>query len=90
MEASGSLNGLGWVQLDLGDLGGARASLERALRSGNAPWGRNHFRTSQTLAHLGRLYRDLGEYDQARTTFDRALRIQERVLGPEHPKLATS
>lgn len=86
VEVSAALNGLGWVQLDLGDPA-ARASLERALRIRERTLGPNHLRTGQTLGHLGRLYRDLGEYDQARTTFERALRIQEKVLGPEHPDL---
>ena len=86
-EVGAALNGLGWVQLDLGDLSVARATLERALRIRERTLGPNHLRTSQTLAHLGRLYRDLGEYDQARATFERALRIQERVLGPDHPDL---
>ena len=66
-EVAAALNGLGWVQLDLGDLGrrACDASSGRS-GSGSAPLGPNHFRTSQTLAHLGRLYRDLGEYDLAR------------------------
>ncbi|MEX1363742.1 MAG: tetratricopeptide repeat protein [Nannocystaceae bacterium] len=41
------------------------------------------------LDSLGYLAHHEGQYDEARDSFERALAIQQRSLGPDHPKVAT-
>ncbi len=40
--------------------------------------------------NLGELYRLQGRYAEAEPLYKRALAIKEKVLGPEHPEVATS
>jgi Flp pilus assembly protein TadD len=42
------------------------------------------------LNNLGRLYDIQGQYAQAEPLFRRSLAIREKVLGPNHPDVATS
>ncbi len=45
---------------------------------------------AQSLNNLAELYRAQGRYAEAEPHYQRALAILEKVLGPEHPDVATS
>jgi len=38
--------------------------------------------------NLGSVLRDLGEMEKARECFERALKIDEKIFGPDHPRVA--
>ena len=40
------------------------------------------------LNNLAELYREQGKYEEAEPLYRRAIAIGEKVLGPEHPRLA--
>ena len=44
---------------------------------------------AETLNELADLYMDRGEYDKAESLYRRSLQIREKVLGPDHPDVAT-
>jgi len=71
----------------LGDLAGARAAYERALRILEASLGLEHPNVAVTVNNLGRVLKDQGDLAGARAAFERALRILERFLPPEHPHI---
>ncbi len=45
---------------------------------------------AQSLNNLAELYQARGHYAEAEPLYERSLAIQEKVLGPEHPDVATS
>ena len=69
----------------LGDLAGARAAFERALRIDEASFGPDHPNVASDVNNLGLVLQDLGDLAGARAAYERALAIFERFLGPEHP-----
>jgi tetratricopeptide (TPR) repeat protein len=89
-ETATSLNNLGLLLQDQGDLAGARPLFERALAICEKALGHEHFETATSLNNLARLLQAQGDLAGAQPLFERALAIQEKVLGPEHPETATS
>jgi tetratricopeptide (TPR) repeat protein len=79
------VNNLGSVLRDLGDLAGARAHLERALRIDEAAYGPNHPTVAFEGNNLGYVLWELGDLAGARTYYERALRIFAAAYGPDHP-----
>jgi len=74
------------VLQDLGDLVGARACYERALRTDEAAYGPDHPGVATDVNNLGSVLRDLGDSVGARASCERALKILERRLGKDHPR----
>ena len=86
-QVAAGLNNLGGVQQALGDLEGARASLERALALWREVFGEEHPQVATALNNLGSVQQDLGDLEGARASFERALRIFEQFLPPGHPNI---
>lgn len=78
------LNILGLIQLEMGQPGKARGSLDDALRLATRYDDLVNLEII-TLNNLGYLARELGDYDQAEKIFQSALTKNERVNGIEHP-----
>jgi tetratricopeptide (TPR) repeat protein len=70
---------------DLGDLPGAKESLERALGIGEAVFGPDDPKVAIRLTRLGTVLMELGEIDAARAHLSRALEINRKVLGEDYP-----
>jgi tetratricopeptide (TPR) repeat protein len=79
-----TMDSLGRVLLDQGDLDGARMHLERALAIDEATIGANHPQVSGILDRLGRVLHQQGDLDGARAHLERALGIAETTVGPNH------
>jgi tetratricopeptide (TPR) repeat protein len=77
-------NQLSFVLFSLCDYDGARALLEKAIRSGEKHFGRDHPVTTMSYNNLALIHMELGEYDAARILLEKALRDDERNLGPIH------
>jgi Tfp pilus assembly protein PilF len=86
-EAALTLNNLGVVQRDLGDLAAARASLERALEIEQAAYGSDQPGIGITMANLGVVLFQLGERAAARKALERAQAILLLRLAPSHPRV---
>jgi tetratricopeptide (TPR) repeat protein len=89
-NTAASLDSLGNVLHDLGDLPAARDYHERALAILEAQLGLNHPDTANSLSNLGSVLNDLRDLPAARTALERALAIYEAQLGPDHPAIAHS
>jgi tetratricopeptide (TPR) repeat protein len=88
-NTAASLDSLGNVLHDLGDLPAARDYHERALAILEAQLGLNHTATANSLSNLGSVLNDLRDLPAARTALERALAICETRLGGDHPNTAT-
>jgi tetratricopeptide (TPR) repeat protein len=84
-----SLDNLGLVLRELGELPAARAHLERALTI-NKALGPDHAAVAISLKNLGLVLRDQGELATARDYLERALNIRQAWFGPDHPVVAQS
>jgi Tfp pilus assembly protein PilF len=87
------VNNIGMVQQAQGDLAGARASFERALRIDEAAFGPDHPNVAIRVNNLGGVQWDMGDLEGARASFERALRIDEAAFGlgdedAHHPNVA--
>ena len=67
-EVASALINLGVVQLRLGELGDACASLERALAISEAVYGPDHPEVASALVYLGVVQLGLGELGDARAS----------------------
>jgi tetratricopeptide (TPR) repeat protein len=72
-----------------GDLAGARAAVERALRIDEQSFGPDHPDVAIRVNNLGMVLQDQGDLAGARAAFERALRISEKFLPAKHPNIAT-
>jgi serine/threonine-protein kinase len=72
-----------------GRLEEAEASARRAMDMNLSFFGDNQ-RTAKARALLGSVLLDEGRVQEARTELSRALAVQERILWPTHPYLATT
>jgi tetratricopeptide (TPR) repeat protein len=77
-------NQLSFVLFSLCDYDGARALLEKAIRSGEKHFGTDHPVTTMSYNNLALIHMELGEYEAARVLLEKALRDDERNLGPIH------
>ncbi len=87
-ETAASLNNLGILLWDQGDLAGARPLYERALAIHQKALGPEHPLTATSLNNLASLLQAQGDLTGARPLLERALAIGEKALGPEHPDTA--
>ena len=85
-----SLNNLGRLLRDRGDLAGARPLFERALTIREKVLGPDHRHTAASLNNLASLIQAQGNLAGVRPLYERALAIREKVLGPEHPDTAAA
>ena len=80
-----AVTNLGRVLRDLGDLAGAKAHYERALRIGEAAYGPDHPKVAIRVNNLGGVLRALGDLTGARACAERAMAICRQFLGEDHP-----
>jgi tetratricopeptide (TPR) repeat protein len=85
-----SLNDLGVLLREKGNLTAASATLEQALGMRQRLLGREHADVAVTLVELGRAYVDQNLEDRAEPLFRTALAIRRKVLGEWHRNTATS
>jgi CHAT domain-containing protein/Tfp pilus assembly protein PilF len=85
-----TLQTLGLLVRDSGDLPGARPLFERSLAIRERRFGPQHGLTASSLASLGYLVYLQGDLAAARPMIERALAIRESVLGPNNPAVAFS
>jgi tetratricopeptide (TPR) repeat protein len=85
-----SLNNLGRLLRDKGDLAGARALFERALAVREKVLGPDHRHTAASLNNLASLIQAQGDLAGVLPLYERALAIREKVLGPDHPDTAAA
>jgi tetratricopeptide (TPR) repeat protein len=83
------VNNLGSVLKDLGDLGGAKAAYERALRIDEKTFGPEHPSVATDVNNLGSVLQDLGDLGGAKAAYERALAIFRKFLGEDHPNTKT-
>ncbi len=60
---------------DLGDLAGAKAAFERALKIDEATYGPDHPNVAIDVNNLGSVLQDLGDLAGAQAAYERALKI---------------
>ncbi len=89
-DTARSLNNLGHLLQEQGDLAGAQPHHERALAIRERVLGPDHPDTANSLNNLGYLLQEQGDLAGARPYFERALAINERTLGPDHPDTASN
>ena len=88
-NVANSVNNLGSVLHDLGDLATARQCFERGLRIAEATLGPDHLSVATLVNNLGNVLQNLGDLAGAREYYERSLRIDETSFGPDHPEVAT-
>ncbi|MEA3308520.1 MAG: tetratricopeptide repeat protein, partial [Chloroflexota bacterium] len=86
-DVAETVNNLGSVLKAQGDLAGARASFQRALRSDEAAYGPDHPKVARDVNNLGLVLQELGDLAGARANLQRALRIFEQFLPAGHPNI---
>jgi tetratricopeptide (TPR) repeat protein len=90
LDVAQSLNDLGGVLRELGELPAARDVYRRALAIREARLGPDHLDVADSVAGLGLVVGNLGDLPAARKAHERALAIREAHLGPDHPRVAQS
>ncbi len=83
-----SLDGLGRILAERGDLQGALALFERSFAIREGRLGKDHHLLAQSLSAIATVHRSLGSFDEAIALLERALAITESRLGPDHPGTA--
>lgn len=63
---------------------------ERALAINQETWGNEHPRTLTSRAHLAELYAKNGKQRKAAQLWYEVISARERVLGPDHPEVASA
>jgi eukaryotic-like serine/threonine-protein kinase len=86
-SVTASLNRLGMVMREQGNLEGAEAYLREALETRRRLQDPRSI--AESLENLGLLYRDQGEYEMAVSYLRAAIDVHHRVLGADHPDVAT-
>jgi tetratricopeptide (TPR) repeat protein len=85
-----SLNNLGRLLRDQGDLAGARPLFERALVIREKVLGPEHHHTAASLNNLASLRQAQGNLLDVQPLYERALATRENVFGPDHPRTAAA
>lgn len=85
-----TLQNLGEVLVEQGDVTRARQVLEASLRDEEKLLGAEHPSLAFPLNTYGELLTGIGELGAAQAALERALAIREKALGPDHPLVATS
>jgi len=90
VQLAQTLNDLGVLRRERGDLADATKLLEDALAMRRRLLGSRDKDVAVTLVELGRAYEDAGRDDRAEPLFREALEIREHVFGDTHRETATS
>lgn len=83
-----TLNNLGLMLHEQGDLTGAREIFERTLAIGEKYLDPDHPTIAIRLNNLGSVLRKQGNLSEARELIKRALEIGDKSLDPDHPEMA--
>ena len=84
-----SINNLGLVLEEFGDLESAKSHLERALAIDEAARPLDDLRVAIRLSNLGNILYKLGDLEGAKARHERSLAITKDTLGDKHPDVAT-
>jgi len=76
------------VLKDLGDLSGARAAFERAIKILEDNLGTDHPQVATGVNNPGGVLKDLGDLNGARAAYERAIKFW-KTSGTDHPQVAT-
>ena len=90
VQLAQSLNDLGVLRRERGDLSEATSLLEDALKIRRTLLGRENKDVAVTLVELGRAYEDRRMDVRAEALFREALEIREKVFGDAHRETSTS
>ncbi|WP_423751938.1 tetratricopeptide repeat protein [Heliobacterium chlorum] len=71
----------------LGDLAGAKACLERALKIDETVYGPGHPNVARDITNLSLVLKILGELDGAKACYKQSLTTLEKVLPEDHPPI---
>jgi tetratricopeptide (TPR) repeat protein len=85
-----SLNDLGVLQREQGNVAAAQPLLEESLSMRRRLLGPQHQDVAVTLVELGRVFTDRGRDGEAEPLIREALAIRRKVFGEEHRETATS
>jgi tetratricopeptide (TPR) repeat protein len=88
-DLAAALNNLGIVLMDQGELDGARASLEEAVRINESLGAAGGYRAMFELHNLAQAERAAGRLDDAERHARQALALVERFAGKDHPNRAS-
>lgn len=89
LDIANSLNSLGALYRSQGELSQAEPFLKRALSLVESR-GKENIYSTFVLNNLALLYQAQGKYNQAEPLLQRTLALREKVLGQEHPDVASS
>lgn len=81
---------LGSIQAELGDLGPAKANLERAYETLKVGINREHPEVARVIFELGMLYKKTTEFALALSAFEQAHAIRLKALGSNHQDTQTA
>jgi serine/threonine protein kinase/tetratricopeptide (TPR) repeat protein len=90
LKLAQSLNDLGVLKRNTGDVSGAEPLLRESLTIRRAQLGANANEVAITLVELARVLNERGRQDEAEPMIREALDIRTRLYGPEHRDTATS
>lgn len=87
-HTASSLNDLGLLHMEMGNLGRARTYYERALSINMKVLGKDHPDMGALHHNLGGLLKRMGDLDGAYCYYQQALDIRSKAFGGHHPKTA--
>jgi tetratricopeptide (TPR) repeat protein len=84
-----SINNLGLLLQEMGQLEKARPLLEEALQAGRETLGDRHRDTLISINNMGLLLKDMGQLEEARPLLEEALQAGREKLSDRHPRTLT-
>ena len=90
LDVASSLNNLGVLLWNQGNLEEAEPYLREAQERFAAELGSDHPRVAAALTNRGNILQDLGRYAETEAVNRQALAICEKVLGPDHPQTSAA
>ena len=83
-------NNLALALQDLGDYQGAKVLLEKAMKSDEKNFGKDHPTTAVSYSNLALVLKDLGDYQGAKELLEKATKSDEKNFGKDHPTTAVN
>ncbi len=90
LDTAATLNTLGEVRYDRGDLQGAEQLYQEALETRERLLGREHADVAEVMDNLANIAHEHGNLEQAENMYREVLQIRRLVLAPEHKDIASS
>ncbi len=90
LETAATLNSLGEVRFDRGDLQDAEQLYRESLETRERFRGRQHADVAEVLDNLANVLHERGNLGQAENMYREVLQIRRLVLGPDHRDVASS